>query len=60
MFVLVLSFCDLYLSGKVMRTDDRDRYCGQYCFPTVVRWIGMGWGREVIIGRASSISLETT
>ena len=37
MFVLVFSFSDLYLGGKIMRTDNRARYCGQHGFQTVSR-----------------------
>ena len=51
MIVLIISFIDLYLGDKIVRTDYRARYCGQYGFRTVSRWRG-----EIIICRVSSIS----
>ena len=54
--VLTFSFRDLYLGGKIICAGNRAAYCGRYCFQTVIRWIGMGWRRKIIISRASGIS----
>ena len=44
-FILAFSFWDLYFGGKIICTGNRARYCGRYCFQTVIRWIGIDSGK---------------